>query len=118
MDKAKVGEAILKTLESEGCLPQTEAVPERPELQAGLNVFVLSVTRYYIGRLVKVDADFLYLDHASWIAETGRFHKAVAEGREALAEVEPYPADRIVRVARGALVEVSDWPHPLPESVK
>lgn len=117
MDKKKLGEAVAKALEAEGCLCDATA-PEHPELKEGLGVFILTVTRYYTGRLVKADADYLYLDHAAWIFDTGRFHKAVSEGREALVEIEPYPPERIVRIARGAIVEVSDWPHALPESVK
>ena len=117
MDKTKIGEAVEKALREQGCLCDA-TLPEAPELKPGLGVFVLSVTRYYIGRFLKEDATFLYLDHVSWIADTGRFHKAVKDGREALAEVEPYPPERVVRLFKGAGVEVSDWPHALPEIVK
>ena len=79
-------------------------------------VIVRTVTHYYVGNLVKEDDRWLYLDACSWIADTGRWSTALATG--SLNEVEPYPADVIVRVAIGAVVDVAAWQHALPRSVK
>lgn len=75
----------------------------------GKNVFVRTVTNYYTGRLASTD-QFLHLEDAAWIVDTGRFADALATGK--LSEVEPFPAD--CWVAAGAVVDVSEWGHDLP----
>jgi hypothetical protein len=78
----------------------------------GRNVFIRTVTNYYTGRLISAGGDYLHLEGAAWIADTGRFATALATGQ--LSEVEPYPAD--CWVAAGAIVDVCEWPHDLPRT--
>lgn len=79
----------------------------------GKNVLVRTVTHYYTGRLAGAGA-WLALEDAAWIADTGRFSDALANGT--LAEVEPYPGSCLV--SAGAVVDVSLWGHKLPRTRK
>jgi hypothetical protein len=76
---------------------------------------IRTVTAYQTGRLVAVYQHELVLEDAAWIADTGRFHKALADGT--LNEIEPAPNGRVF-VGRGAIVDVFPWKHPLPRETK
>lgn len=77
---------------------------------------IRTVTHYYTGRLVAVYAQELLLEDAAWIADTGRYHKALETGE--LSEVEPIKGPVIV--GRGAIIDAAKWPNniPLPRVVK
>ena len=79
----------------------------------GKNVFIRTVTFYYTGRLVSV-TDWLHLESAAWIADTGRFSDAMKNGT--LNEVEPFPAD--CWIAAGSVIDISEWKHELPRTRK
>ena len=79
----------------------------------GANVLVRTVTHYHVGQLVAADGDWLVLDGAAWVADTGRFSAALNHGT--LSEAEPFP-DRVL-VSRGAVVDLTAWRHDLPTSV-
>lgn len=76
------------------------------------NVFIRTVTHYFTGKVERVTKSWIVLSSAAWIADTGRFADAMRSGK--LNEVEPYPKNTIVRVARGSIIEISDWQHALP----
>lgn len=78
----------------------------------GRNVFIRTVTLYYVGELTDVDSDWLCLSEASWVADTGRFSTALETGE--LNEVERFPND--VLVSRGAIIDLTEWPHRNPET--
>jgi hypothetical protein len=80
----------------------------------GQNVLVRTVTHYYTGELDGTEDGFLVLKDAAWIADTGRFSKALLTGE--LDEVEPYPGGCLVAI--GAVVDISPWNHPLPRTQK
>jgi hypothetical protein len=87
----------------------------------GKKVIVRTVTHYYTGLLIAVGhvegnpaAAFLRLDDAAWIADTGRWHKALHDG--SLEEVEPYPGTCYVSL--GAVVDMCEWDHELPRTAK
>ena len=80
----------------------------------GDSVFVRTVTYHYTGKIAAIYPGEIMLVDAAWIADSGRFHTALATG--ALSEVEPYPAG--VVISRGAIVDVSPWAHPLPRVAK
>ena len=73
-------------------------------------VFVRTVTMHHVGRVVDITADWLILDDASWVADSGRFGEALATGK--LSEVERFP--NRVWIGRGAIVDLTAWTHPLP----
>ena len=68
----------------------------------------------YTGRLVSVTESDIVLEDAAWIADSGRYSDALAEGT--LDEVEPYPNS--VGVSRASIVDFAVWEHPLPREQK
>jgi hypothetical protein len=57
---------------------------------------------------------WIELKNASWVADSGRFSIALAEGT--LDVVEPYPDG--CHVAVGAITDISPWNHALPRERK
>lgn len=86
--------------------------PGERVLAVGRKVFIRTVTFHYTGRIVLIERDAVVLQEAAWISEDGRFADALKTGE--LAEIEPYPDDVTVEVSRGAILDVSEWHHPLP----
>jgi len=82
----------------------------------GRAYFIRTVTHYITGRLVGLGKEELILSQAAWIADTGRYSTALTSG--VLNEVEPYPANALVLVGRGAIVDATEWAHELPTKVK
>jgi len=82
----------------------------------GKNVIVRTVTMIYTGRLEQVTDTDLVLVDCSWIPETERFMKFVAEG--VVRECEPYPDDLPVYINRGALLDMCELRKDLPRSQK
>lgn len=82
----------------------------------GSNVLIRTVTMIQVGRLIWVGEQELVLEDASWIPDTGRFHKALEEGEKILDEVEP--CSSIVIIGRGSIVDVYPWTNPLPRIAK
>ena len=82
----------------------------------GKNVIVRTVTMIYTGKLMTVTETDLVLVDCSWIPETGRFMKFVAEG--AVKECEPYPDGLPVFINRGALLDMCELKKDLPRSQK
>jgi len=84
------------------------------DIFGGKNVFIRTVTYHYTGRLVGQTSDgLLVLEDAAWIADSGRFGKALTYGY--LDEIEAYPDGRVVV---GAIVDVAEWGHELPRMSK
>ena len=83
-------------------------------IRVGNSVLIRSVTHYYTGKIALVTKDEIVLTDAAWVADTGRFSAALMSG--VFAEVEPYPDP--VTVGRGAVCDVTNWPHALPREVK
>ncbi len=81
---------------------------------SGQNVIIRTVTHYYTGRLSAADGTWLQLDDAAWIADTGRWSKALETGE--LREVEPYPGTCWVALA--AVVDLARWSHDLPRATR
>lgn len=91
-------------------------VPQYDGPHIGQSVFIRTVTMHYTGRIIGLDKDWIHLRDAAWIADSGRYHMALAGG--SLSEVEPYPGDGYVSVARGGVIDVAPWAHALPREVK
>ena len=83
-------------------------------LRIGNNVLIRTVTHYLTGHIEEVGEHEIVLTTAAWIADTGRFSTAIAHGE--FNEIEPFIGP--VAVGRGAIVDVTDWTHPLPVTVK
>jgi hypothetical protein len=98
--------------------PATEGGSRFSPLRKGNNVFIRTVTHYYTGKVIDVTDDEIVLGEAAWIADTGRFSQALAEGT--MNEVEPYPdkTGGLVAIARGCLIDCAPWIHKLPRKSK
>ena len=97
-----------------GTTTQPTGIKEHP-YPVGECVFIRTVTMHYTGRLIRVTAGELVLEEAAWIADSGRFHIALAKGD--LNEVEPYPDGEVI-VPRDGVLDVSRWLHDLPRKTK
>lgn len=85
-------------------------------LRPGNNVFIRTVTMYYVGKVVAVDRKTreILLENSSWVAETGvKLSEMFTKPFDKPAEVEPMPG--IVSVALDVVVDVADWRQPLPD---
>lgn len=80
----------------------------------GDSILIRTVTMIQVGKVRTIENDFLVLDDASWVADTGRFSGALTDGT--LNEVEKCPG--WVLVGRGSIVDVFPWSHPLPKETK
>lgn len=83
--------------------------------QIGKNYFIRTVTHHLTGRLVKVTSQELVLVDAAWIADDGRFHEALRDGK--FSEIEPFPDGEVI-VGRGSLIDATEWRHALPREVR
>lgn len=82
----------------------------------GETVFIRTYTYHYTGRVVLHSSDWIVLEDAAWVAESGRWGEAMVEGK--LDEVEVYPDGRQVFICMSSIVEVTQWPHGLPRESK
>ena len=116
IDELTLGQvkSIQALLGAAPALPPPAAAPSASPLEVGRAYFIRTVTYHYVGRLVSADAQWLVLEEASWVADSGRFADALAMGE--LSEVEPYPGP--CGVGAGAVVDWSPWNHPLPRVQK
>jgi hypothetical protein len=80
------------------------------------SIIIRTVTMTQVGNLVAVYDKELVLTKASWVADVGRFAKALKEGT--LEEVEIFNPDEEVIVGRGAIVDCTAWNHDLPTETK
>ena len=79
----------------------------------GKQWFFRAITYHCVGRVVARVGDFLRLEDASWVADSGRFTQAIRDG--VLEEAEPV-GDYFVNLK--AVVDFFPWPHKLPEEQK
>ena len=100
--KKKNNKSVKKSINSSGKSDYADFI--------GRRVLIRTVSLYYVGEVKEERAGVLVLSLASWVADTGRFSVALATGK--LGEVEPYVSD--VLVAKGAIVDVTEWKHDLP----
>lgn len=80
----------------------------------GTNVFIRTVTMYYLGRIKKVCGEWVTLEDASWIPDTGRFNDFLKTGKAN--EVEPFNND--VHIPLSSLIDITKFNHTLPREQK
>lgn len=83
-------------------------------IETGKRYIVRTITHYHVGELVAIDKNWLVLDKASWIPDTGRWSTCLENGT--FAEIEPFPDP--VFVNRESIVDVTFWRHELPQKAK
>ena len=89
-----------------------DSAPRCP-FKIGHAYFFRTVTYHLVGRVTAIIGDFVILVDAAWIADSGRFHLALANGT--LNEVEPV-GDAVVALA--SVTDAFPWKHALPLTVK
>jgi hypothetical protein len=82
--------------------------------QVGSAYFIRTVTYFATGRVKAIVGQFLVLDDAAWIADTGRFMEAIMEGK--LNEVEPVSVDMFINL--NSITDAFQWKHKLPREQK
>lgn len=108
IDSLTIGEAkqIAKVL------PQSSSTSHFFEV--GKNYLIRTVTLYYTGHLAAIMDNDLLLTEAAWIVDTGRFSDGLISG--VLVEIEPF-CDPVI-VSRSAIIDATQWRHPLPRTKK
>lgn len=91
-----------------------ELTGEESVWEIGKNYLIRTVTMIQLGKLKSVTDKELLLSDACWVADTGRFHKALETGQ--LNEVEMFHRDVIV--GRGGIIDATEWLTDLPEKTK
>lgn len=76
--------------------------------------FIRTVTYFATGRVKAIVGNFLVLNDAAWIADTGRFSDAIAKG--VMSEIEPVEVDMFVNVS--SITDAFPWNHKLPREKK
>lgn len=79
----------------------------------GKAYLIRTVTYHLLGRVTKISGDFLVLEDASWVADSGRFSEAITKGT--LSENE-YVGDAIVNIT--AITDAFPWGHKIPKETK
>jgi hypothetical protein len=82
----------------------------------GDKILIRTVTVYHVGQVKTIGDDFVVLTDASWVADTGRFAEALADGT--LNEVECVSFLPWVFVGRAAIIDAFPWNHNLPAESK
>ena len=82
--------------------------------EIGKSYLIRTVTMIQIGRVKRITGRCLVLEGACWVADTGRFGRALSTGE--LNEVEMFTQD--VNVHFGAMVDSQEWTHKLPTKTK
>lgn len=81
--------------------------------EIGKAYFFRTVTFYLTGRITGRDGQFLLLEDAAWVADSGRFMQAIKDGK--LNEVEPV-GDAIINL--DSITDAFPWKHNLPKDQK
>jgi hypothetical protein len=77
----------------------------------GQAVFIRTVTMYYTGQVKKLCGQFVTLEKAAWIPDTGRFSDFLKNGKAN--EVEPFHDD--VHIPLSSIIDVTKWQCKLPQ---
>lgn len=105
IDELTVGE-IKQIAKMAGCSSVQNDIP----LTIGESYFFRTVTYHYVGRAVKVEGDFIFLEDAAWVADSGRFYNALKDCE--FKEIEPYPNGTRVNIK--SVVDFCKWHGDLP----
>lgn len=82
--------------------------------KVGEKYLIRTVTYFLTGKVKAITGNFLELEDAAWIADTGRFTQAINDGE--LDEVEPVDVPAFVNMA--AITDAFLWRHDVPREQK
>lgn len=103
-------DAVLELLSLLMEKPSSKEVP----FEVGECYYIRTVTHHQTGRVKKIVGDFLVLEDAAWIADSGRWKDAIESGN--LNEVEPVECDVFVNMT--SVIDAYEWSHRLPRQQK
>jgi len=108
--------AELDSLEQKVKMKKSAVNYEKLEIpfEIGKAYFIRTVTYFATGKVKAIVGQFLVLDEAAWIADTGRFRDAIVKG--VLNEVEPVDGDMYLNVQ--SITDAFPWTHKLPREQK
>ena len=116
MDTDNLIRQIKEALASKAVILETnkKLVP----FEIGKGYFIRTVTYHLTGKVVDIIGDFLVLDKASWIADSGRFGEALKKGidKNENSEIEPFGQKVFLNLT--AIVDACEYPHSLEFSQK
>jgi hypothetical protein len=75
----------------------------------GDKVFIRTVTLYFTGKITKIYSDFITLEDAAWIVDTGSYSSFISAGIPKHVE----PCLDPVHIALGSIVDITPWRHEL-----
>lgn len=108
MNKKKLLELILDEAIEDG--GSNTNVP----FEIGEKYFIRTVTYFATGKVKRITGNFLELEDAAWIADTGRFNEAISKG--VLSEVEPVEVPMYLNMS--SITDAFLWKHKLPREIK
>jgi hypothetical protein len=75
----------------------------------GEKYFIRTATYFQLGRLKDIQGKWLILEEACWIADTGRFHEFLKDGK--CNEYEEFTND--VYIPLDSVIDITKWSHAL-----
>ena len=108
MNKKKLLELLLDEAIEDG--GSSTEVP----FEIGEKYFIRTVTYFATGKVKRITGNFLELEDAAWIADTGRFQDAIMNG--VLSEVEPVEVPMYINLS--SITDAFLWKHKLPREQK
>lgn len=108
MKSTLIEKLLEKALETETPTSNSEC-----PFEIGEAYLIRTVTYHVLGRVKSINGNFLVLDEASWVADSGRFSVAIEKGE--LSEIE-YIGKSIVSMA--AIVDAYPWGNKVPKVTK
>ena len=114
MKQELILELIKELVGNSGSSFKNESVVNSCPVVIGEQYLFRTVTHIEVGRVVSVCGNFITLEDASWIADTGRYHDCLAKG--VFDEVEPYPISTTINSS--SLINYAPFPHGLPREQK
>lgn len=81
--------------------------------EVGKSYFFRTVTFHLVGRVEEVKGNWIRLEGASWIPDSGRFMQAIKDGT--LGEIEPVGT---AYLNTDTIADAFPWLHPLPTKQK
>lgn len=102
-------ELLKLLLDDEETTPST-CVP----FEVGGKYFIRTVTYFATGKVKRITGNFLELEDAAWVADTGRFREAIMNG--VLSEVEPVEVAMYINI--NSITDAFEWTHKLPREQK
>jgi hypothetical protein len=106
--KKKIVEMLLE--EASGGETETLKCP----FEVGEKYFIRTVTYFATGKVKRIIGNFLELETAAWVADTGRFRQAIMDG--VLNEVEPVEVPMFINMA--SITDAFVWKNKLPTEQK